>query len=342
VNRTRLVTLAAAAALLVAAAGYRYWDESRPQRALLPALPVDLTYVERPVSATQWLREGFVEMVSPVRPPSSNDGTIRIVSYVYLPVGAQLQLRVVDGEAGLLVPPGTRAERVEYLGAGERDAAPVDSWRVLDVRATAFAATEERFSVLRPRGNQGKPASDMAGGLLGISWTRGKSDKLATQFLGVLMRQGAFGGLANSAALIDAAAHLEGINACAGCHIANQRGRTRVTDAGIVNRSADASGLFQFTSIMQTRLPFETYRPRNMNQGDVLIARYCGAQLMAPDALSCPAGQVLEGELDVRAGVRANDTHTLRVCASRRAIAAHMDATTLSYFREPLAACEPK
>jgi hypothetical protein len=107
-----------------------------------------------------------------------------------------------------------------------------------------------------------------------------------------------------------------------------------------VNRAADGSGLFQLSTILRDRLPFETYRPRDANLGDPYVARFCGATRVDSSVVRCADGSVMEGELDVRTAVQHRDTHALRVCQSRRALASHLDDAGREAFREPLAECD--
>ena len=113
-----------------------------------------------------------------------------------------------------------------------------------------------------------------------------------------------------------------------------------MSDSGIVNRAADGSGFFQLSSVLRDRLPFETYRPRDANAGDPYIARFCGSARVSASVVRCPDGSVLEGELDIRTALLDRDPHAVRVCQSRRAVAAHLDDAGRDAFRESFAECE--
>src|SRR5215468_5162691 len=85
-----------------------------------------------------WRTDGFVEMVTPLEPPTTADERDRITVWLKLP----------DGEAITIGPSlryaaGTVADRVEYSGSA-----------VTDVRGTRFVAGGgELFHVLRGDGS---------------------------------------------------------------------------------------------------------------------------------------------------------------------------------------------
>jgi hypothetical protein len=319
--------------LLVAAGAYAVVQRTaRVSHAALPALPKGARYLSHTRGADSWLREGYVEMVNPIRPPSSEDGRTRISVYVRIPGEARIRV-VKQGETGsLALPEGARAERVEFYGDGDRDAAPSASWRVLDVRGISFERQGQRLRVLRPTASGGNA-------LLGIEWNRGEQHDAATTALGDLVLRGLVAAPALPAQRKRAAAHLRGLNGCPTCHVPQQPGRRSQRDPGIVNRGTDASGLFQVTSIMHDRLPFETYRPRDTNVGDPLITRFCGEARVDAATTRCPDGSILEGELNVRDGMQRGDLHTRRVCESRRALAQHLDVDARAGFHDSLAEC---
>ena len=78
-------------------------------------------------------------MVSPIRPPGSSHGRLRILVFLKIPEGSPVRAqRAADGRVGLQLPFGTRAERVEVLGDTERDSTADARWRILDVRGTEW------------------------------------------------------------------------------------------------------------------------------------------------------------------------------------------------------------
>jgi hypothetical protein len=299
---------------------------------VLPVLPVGMTYQSLHRTVADWTKEGYVEMVGPLRPPTSEDGRARILVFVRWPDGAMS--RAVEDGAGwsLALPFGARADRVELDGEGEIDAPPTPAWRVLDVRGTSFTEAGERFRVLRPRSNTGDE-------LFGLEWPRGDAQAAATDILGQLVMARAVAAPNADDARTRAAAHLRGLNACPSCHVPSSQPRRSEREARVVNRGTDASGLFQVTSILRDRLPFETYRPRDANHGDPFVRRYCGDLLQEDSVTRCPNGALLEGERDVVAGLRMGDAYTVRLCASRRDLARHLEPGDRARFEPSFREC---
>ncbi len=325
--RRMVIVIALAGAVI-----YAFQHRASPPAVALPVLVDGIAYQSSQWTADDWRREGYVEMVSPIRPPSSDDGRIRIAVYIRMPPGSRMRTRRGEGAETLEVPVGTRADRVEFQGDGSRDAIPSSTWRVLDVRGISFAPSQHEFRVLRPKVTGGHE-------LFGIRWPRGE-ERAATAALGELVLGGFVAGPMRLAERERAAAHLRGLNDCPSCHTPDRRGRQTERDPGVVNRGADASGLFQVASILRDRLPFETYRPRDSNRGDPYITRMCGGAPVEDSLDRCPGGAILEGELNVRAAMKNEDPHAQRVCASRRALAQYWDDDGRSAFREALAECE--
>jgi hypothetical protein len=279
----------------------------------LPRLPDGVSYVEETRTPDTYARDGYLELVSAVRAPTTPDHAARINVFLKLPAASRI--RVIDQPSGytLAMPAGAVALRVESAGNGDIDSPPSASWRVLDVRGTWFHEQGESFLVERP-------TVPMGAELLGLRWSRSASQAEPTRALGDLVR----GGLVASSGRPDAAAaHLEALNDCSGCHVHGRKARTRTTEPGVVNRGADASGLFQPMSVLQDEVPIETYRPTDANAGRPFLTRMCGDHRATTDR--CQDGSVMTARLDVGAGMRAHDPHTMRVCASRLALAGMLD-----------------
>jgi hypothetical protein len=328
VRRARTIV---AVALVVASAAFAIARRSAPAESALPRLPDGVRYETSSRRADDWRREGYVEMVSPIRPPTSDDGRVKIAVFVRWPTQALIRAVQRDGEWTLVVPDGTEADRVELLADDPGDAEATDSWRVLDVRGITFEAAGQRLRVLRPRDVGGRD-------LLGITWSRERQGA-ATALLGALVLGRNVAAPAEASARERAAAHVRSLNDCPSCHTPYAGGRHRRGDPGVVNRAADGSGLIQLSSVLRDRLPFETYRPRDANAGDPYIARFCGSVRVDSSVLRCLDGSVLEGELDIRTALVHRDPHALRVCESRRQLGAHLDDAGRNAFRASLAEC---
>jgi hypothetical protein len=296
-------------------------------------------------SDTYWDREGFVEMVGPMRPPTSDDGEMHIVVYVRLPIDPALAVHIVgtgpDGMPLLEYPPGTVSDRVEYFGTPGVDDPIGPTWVVLDVRGTRVTTTSQEFHVFRPR-------TDRPGGaLLGLSWPRGDdlAQARATDAVGALVETGRVLGPPGSAARAAAASSLRALNDCASCHAAKSAPETRAASTR-VHRGTDASGFFQVSSVLRDESPLEVYRPRNANAGDSLVRFVCkdggDAQVEANARANvhCPGGSVPVGILDLPAAMKAGDPHARRLCASRRYLYAHLDAAARDAFASAERECE--
>jgi hypothetical protein len=309
---------------------------------LSPGKDVVVRSVQIERAPEYWRQQGFVDIVAPIRPPTSSDGSARIVVYVKLPEGAEIATeRGPHGEIWLRYPVGTVTDRVEYFGARDDDSAPGPGWRVADVRGTELLeGASERFHVYRPsRDAPGVP-------LLGLSWPRGdeRARALATERLGRLLEAGEVAGPATEGARNEAAARLRSINDCAGCHQPRQAPRRR---PGLVNRGTDASGFFHLSTALFDRAPLETYRARNPNLRDPYVRFVCGERELPaqpdpqqPGGVRCPEGDVPVGVLDVVASRRAATPHAARLCASRRFLYDRLDERGRGLFRAAIETCE--
>jgi hypothetical protein len=326
-----LRVLAIASVALGLARAAQLWSRRAPA--------VHEEHVER--AASYWEREGFVAIESPVRPPTSRDGSARIVVYLRLPEGGRLTTAPGSGGQPLVVfPAGTTADRVEYFGARDDDAPPSPAWQVADVRGTTLAASGERFHVLRPEAGG-------AGSLLGLSWPRGDAaaQQAATLRLGELVASARVDPAVEPRGRQSAAEHLKGLNDCAGCHT---HGRPPRSTPGLVNRGTDGSGFFHVSTALSNRAPLETYRPRNPNLRDRHVRFECeGGRPAEPDAsvpggVRCSDGGVPTGVLDIRAALRDGSLHAQRVCASRRLLFERLDSADQAAFREAMADCDAR
>jgi hypothetical protein len=315
------------------------WGTSRGQP---PARAGPINRVEIDHPGAWWREHDYARMTPPVRPPTSGDLSTRIVVYLKVPPGAEIRGRRIGDppRASLAFPAGTMADRVEYVGAGDIDAAPSDDWRVADVRGTTLGDRQEEFHVLRP--TRGRAGSS----LLGMAWLRDDAEAQvsATDALASMLEHGAFLGPRDPDERRAMSARLRGQNDCAGCHQRERAPRARIDDPGAVNRGSDASGFFQPSTVLDDRAPLESYRPRNANAGDPFVRYACASSEVAGTvstggAVTCPGGEVPVAVLDVRSALLAGDSHARDLCASRRYLYERLDDSGRETFREAMAVC---
>lgn len=273
-----------------------------------------------------WARAGFVEMVPPIRPPSSGDGGDRIVTYLRLPDAARVE--IVTGADGptLRFPPGTEADRVELDGSGA----------VIDVRGSRFEADgREVFHVYRPA---------VAGALTGTEWRR-DDPAAAARALAFLDAEARRVSRLEGPALERFMRRFDGLNDCASCHAHEQR-QAAAEQPGRPNRRTDASGLYVPLESLGDVAPVERHRPRDMNADDPYVRTTCGgapAELVAGRAGArryvCPVGGLPISRLDLAAARAAGDAHAQAVCASRAYLFAHLDAAGRRAFAGGFGEC---
>ena len=283
-----------------------------------PALPAGLTWVQTPADALQWAGPEFLQLVTPVRPPTTADRATHIVAVVRLPPGRSVATRpTVSGERETVMPNGARAARIEFAGAAGSDLPIDESWRVLDVRQFDWDAGGLRCTVLRPT---------PSGGLAGVSWRCGITDDArAGEALVQLAHDGRLGGGPKLAA----------INACVTCH-APRRLEDRSPGA-LVQRATDGDGLFSLRSLLRNEDPVERYRPIDSNEGDPFLSPVCPTGLV--DAGHCFDGTRARVRLDVRAAVSHGDSHALQVCVARARLSEQLDPEGSLWLRALLDDC---
>jgi hypothetical protein len=316
-GRWALLALAVAAAV---GAGVWWWARGDGVAAVWIADPEQ-----------HWKGGGFVEMVPPIRLPSDPTGNDRIAVYLSLPPAIRVEASGRPGDATLRFPPGTIADRVESLGFVGGDG--IRRWTVIDVRGTTFLdGGRERFHVLRP--SRDTPLCP----LQGYEWTRGDGAAARTA-TGLLVEQ-----LRRHEPRADRG-RFRRQNGCASCHQPDRPASSSADRRG-PHRATDASGLFVPVSVLQDGAPIEAHRPRDMNADDPFVQVRCGLD-PAPlrrfrdgaRRFTCDDGSVPRATRDIRAGLAAGDPYTRAVCASRRALFEHMDASARDLFVAAFRAC---
>ena len=287
-----------------------------------PRLPADFEWLQTTNDPLQWHRTGYVEVVTPVRPPTSQDTKAHIAVVVRVPDGS----RIIDGRW----PVGSAAARVEYAGPANAPDAPVAaSWRVLDVRAFEWTPSGRQCSVLRPNRD---------GQLVGLRWPCSiENDQRASELLRQFVLEQRFASPSGPAARQRAADHLASINRCIACHQPN-RNEDR-SPAALVQRGTDTEGLFSIRSAFRDEDPIERYRPVDNNRSDANVVLVCPRSELDLATGLCRDGQRPRLRYDLAAGRNANAAHALQLCATRHKLAAFFDDSTRAALQPALAVC---
>lgn len=296
-----------------------------------PVVPSDMAWVTTTDDPLQWQAAGFIELTTPVRPPTTEDGTAHIVVELKLPEGTVLRLLGTD-PLSFEIPVGTTAARVEYAGTAHAPDRPIEaSWRILDVRQFDWTADGIDCTVLRPDGDQ----------LVGLRWRCGEhADARAGELLATFARDGRFAGPRGMSGRERTAHRLRLVNDCRTCHQFGRAEDRRIT--ALVQRGTDAVGLFSLSSVFRDEDPVERYRPVDTNAGDPTMIQVCpGTEIDVPSA-RCRDGLRPRLRIDVAQGMRDRSAHVMQLCATRRQLAARLDPPGRDAIRGALEDCGPE
>ncbi len=287
-----------------------------------PAVPNDMRWVTTGDDPLQWKADGFIELITPVRPPTTEDGTAHIVVVMKVPPGELI--------TAARMPIGTTAARVEYSGPAGSPDAPVDrTWRVLDVRQFEWTTTGIDCLVLRPDGD---------GRLVGLRWTCGEAaDARAGVLLAGFMREERFKGPRGESARERSAHRIQLVNACRSCH-RFERAEDRSV-AALVQRGTDASGLFSVRSVFRDEDPVERYRPVDANAGDPTMTPVCPDSEIDVAAARCRDERRPRLRVEIPRGLRDKAPHVVQLCAARQALARWLDPAMRATIQPALAVC---
>lgn len=301
------------AGLLSAGLALGLWSWSSQRSSQLQDLEI--------ASDDHWIDAGFVEMVSPISPPTSRDESDLIEVWLRLPAGRTVDVTTADGARPLLaLPPGTLADRVERI-------ASMTGSRVVDVRGTELLQDGgQQFHMLRRVGQS----------MRGFSWARGSAD-------------GQREADARVAELVPASAvaKLRRLNDCASCHLEKKSEQREVDGSGLPNRRTDDVGFYQVQAVLDDEQPLETTRPRDTNVDEPFVVLSCPNGSPAQQGgfddgrrtVRCEGNGLPRARYDVAAGLGAGALRALRVCASRRYLYEHMTDRARAAFRAEFAAC---
>ncbi len=280
-----------------------------------------------------WPLEGFVRMVPPVRLPSASPTRDQIEIWIRIPDDGVIEIvDTPDGER-LLFPPGTIADRVEFVGEG-------DKRFVGDVRGTRFGDNgHQRFRILRPR----RPSPDAS--LWGFEWVRGDRGQkrdVDTRMIAFL------GDTPPGKNMLPEAREkyfrwFRSISDCAGCHPAGKPTNASPRARGMPNRATDANGMYTPATIFSDEIALEAYRPHDRNRDDPLIEYRCpsGEPTVEPGAhVSCPNHGVPTAFYDLRAALDSEAEHAHAVCRARKYLYTHLSVQARERVSEAMRICE--
>ncbi len=297
-----------------------------------PVVPHDMAWITTATDdPLQWRDSGFIELTTPVRPPTTDDGTAHILVVLKLPTAPALH---VSSTAPLSfeIPVGTIAARVEYAGsANEPDAAVESWWRILDVRQFEWTPAGIDCAVLRPDGD---------GHLVGLRWRCGEAaDARAGELLATYAREQRFAGPRSSDGRDRQAHRLRTVNDCRNCHVFGRSEDRRTT--ALVQRGTDLAGLFSLAAVFRAEDPVERYRPVDTNAGDPMMVPVCpGSEIDVANA-RCADGLRPRLQLDIARGVREGSRHVQQLCETRRRVVTALDQASRPALASALAACAP-
>ncbi len=300
-------------ALLGAALSLGVWGFSSGRTSKLQDLEI--------ASDDNWVDAGFVEMVSPISPPTSLDQSDLIEVWLRLPPGRTVDVTIAaDGRPLVVLPPGTLADRVERITSTA--GAPI-----VDVRGTEVLPDGgQQFHMLRRVG----PV------LRGYAWARGSADEQREADARVA-----------ELVPVSAVAKLRRLNDCASCHVAQKPEQLELDPAGLPNRRTDVVGFYQVQAVLGDEQPLERSRPRDTNVDDPFITLACpdggrpqvGSFDDGRREVRCSGTGVPRARYDVAAGLSAGALRALRVCASRRYLHEHMTDHARAAFQTAFIAC---
>ena len=257
-----------------------------------------------------WQASGFVEMVTPLLPPTSVDGRDRITVWLKLPDAGQIDLA-----PSLRFPAGTVSDRVEYMDG-----------KVVDVRGTRFLADGvELFHVLRRKGDA----------LVGYEWPRGdvEAQHTATEMATALVEQ-------------PMKERFRRFNDCEACHQHDRPPAVR-DDVARPPRATDSSGLYQMLAVLVDTTQLDHHRPREQNVDLPYVHVECaggGSASLESDGgarrYTCEGNVLPLGHVDIARGHAAGDARIASVCASRKYLEQHMVADARARFAASFTACQ--
>jgi hypothetical protein len=283
-----------------------------------------MTWISTSDDPMQWKNAGFIDVVTPVRAPTSTDRSAHIRVVIRVPSGTMI--------SASSMPVGSQAARIEYgTSDADPDAKVSSAWKVLDVRSFEWTSNGLDCLVQRPDGD---------GRLEGLRWRCSTgNDARAGELLAQYVREQRFSGPRSSDGRQQAGRHIASINGCSDCHQANRPENRSV--GALVQRGTDNAGMFSLMSAFHDQDPLERYRPTDSNAGDRWLTAVCPQSEIDLEAARCRDTLRPRLRLDVRGGLLAGDRHVQQLCNSRQQLAKIFDASLAATVEPALLPCEP-
>ena len=293
----------------------------------------------------------YLELVPPIRLPSSAADQAQVSIRVQLPQNAEIG--VLDTELGprLAFPPGTVMDRLEWVGRDPKRS-------LADVRGTRIdaAGREWHHNYRRTRLEADAP-------LLGYEWPvdDAAATKVAVDALIEDLRT--LPPASKMRSVEKRTRYLNGLRAkadCLKCHTPSRAENAYAMQHGLINRPTDASSFFTPQTIFDTRTLLEDYGAFDPNLAPSVSSTDAPAMAVDPFThFECPNGAparamkqekgrvrvvcdegLARARYDLGAALAAGEAHAKRVCASRLALARHLDAKATRIFEDAIRICE--
>ncbi len=280
------------------------------------------------------VREGFVRLEPPMHLPTSAPAIDQVEIWIKLPAGGEIELKGARTDPPQLAfPPGTIADRVEFVDTGANR-------RIVDIRGTTLREDgTQDFHAYRPAGTT--PSAP----LVGVQWSRDDEALQGPATDHFLARLAAAPPLAQLAE--DRRARvledIRGKNRCRECHAPARPDNATLDQHGLVNRGTDASGLFTPVTLLSDEGLLEGYGVDDRSTSDPAIALSCGDRPATPaeiGARRCEEGIPMRGALNWAVLWAEDPARAARICEGRQLLWDRLSATARDHFAGALRPCK--
>jgi hypothetical protein len=288
---------------------------------------------------TYWARNHFVELVPPVRFPTTHSE--RDICRIMLRVPDKAVIAAVQIPATthytVRFPPGTRLDRIESMRYGDDRAEET----ITDVRGSVVEPNQRmRFHLYRPIGAQSHAL------LEGRTWIADdvEAQSLADRWLTSFLRNHEVPYRSRQLAEPDIV-ELVQFNHCSLCHIPNRWRQSVSVEDGLPQRSTDANGFYTPLAVLSDSVPLSSNRVWDLNADDPYVRVTCSGApaglIETPDSrqFKCPKGRLAVGSRDIQRGLANRDSYTIQVCKARQYLFEHMTEQARHAFAAAFAVC---